>query len=152
MCNRQPLQSFSKGLIWVDIISSKATRRPAIWKVTSHFWLWAIEIVFHRQSIIADGRAGASRSKGPEFQSRSGSYESALQKNNLFDITVVAEDHEPSKGIVWEPLIGSGCRALYSPYTGRNSGGRRNKKITCPVTCLSLFIWDHSLRLIQDRM
>ena len=113
MCNRQPLQSFSKGLIWVDIISSKATRRPAIWKVTSHFWLWAIEIVFHRQSIIADGRVGASRSKGPEFQSRSGSYESALQKNNLFDITVVAEDHEPSKGIVWEPLIGSGCRALY---------------------------------------
>ena len=27
-----------------------------------------------------------------------------------------------------------------------------SKNITCPVTCLSLFIWDYSLRLLQDRI
>ena len=60
----------------------------------------------------SDGRAGALRSKGPKFESRSGSYETSLQKSNLFDITLVAEDHEPSMGIVCKPKIGSGCRAF----------------------------------------
>ena len=29
-----------------DIVSGIATRRPAIWIATSHFWFWAINIVF----------------------------------------------------------------------------------------------------------
>ena len=31
-----------------------------------------------------------------------------LQKSNLFEITLVAEDHEPNIGIVCQPLIGLG--------------------------------------------
>ena len=97
--------------------------------------------------VISDGRAGASRSKSPEFQSCSGSYETAFQKSNLFDITLVAEDHEPSIGIEapnQEPALELHSRAAPSveahhrvngPDTGRNSGGRRiikkkNFKIT----------------------
>ena len=32
--------------------------------------------------------------------------QAALQMSNMFEITLVAEDHEPSKGKVCEPLIG----------------------------------------------
>ena len=39
--------------------------------------------------------------------------QAALQKSNMFEITLVAEDHEPSIDIVCETLIGSGYRALY---------------------------------------
>ena len=38
-----------------------------------------------------------------------------LQKSSMFEITLVAEDHEPSIGIVNKPLIGSGC--LTKPST-----------------------------------
>ena len=32
--------------------------------------------------------------------------QAALQKSNMFKITLLAEDHEPNIGIVYEPLIG----------------------------------------------
>ena len=38
-----------------------------------------------------------------------------LQKSSMFEITLMAKDHEPSIGIVNEPLIGSGC--LTKPST-----------------------------------
>ena len=53
----------------------------------------------------SDGRAGALRLKGPEFESRSESYETGLQKSNLFEVTLVTEVHEPSLGKVCEPVL-----------------------------------------------
>ena len=38
----------------------------------------------------------------------------ALQKSNMYEITLLAEDHEPSIGIMCEPLRSPTDNALYS--------------------------------------
>ena len=50
-----------------------------------------------------DGSMFASRSKGHGFESR-WILQDRASKNDLFDTILVAEDHEPSIGIVCEPI------------------------------------------------